>query len=586
MGHLNSIHKENIMSFFKKVIKAIKEREKKEKAKSEASKSLAELTTKSGTQLVVLPKAISSMDFFTKHMLVAPTEGLYHDDGKLVAKAVVPENKESFYVDVTDEGELVVPPNAPVSSTVIIGSGVPALITKDLESACIINRYTQIACAVPLNDDGIKLILKAFPASRLISDSLRDDSFVDGRTININTYDRTEVDATKFAGKHFSSIQEYYEAGGDVITHLNLKVSFVFEPFWRIQKRYKKQRWIIQDLIPAGPSLTLLFSPSGVGKTFLIIALSLSVATGLGQWNGRTCQTGQILYFCGEGKASLVPRITAWCQEYGIDDPRTVNFYAEDGLFDVADPQTYEELLNAIEVYFADNPPLVMIFDTMNLFMGEGDENSTRDANRFIHRVKEMTLRMNCAIILVHHTGVTNEERARGSSVFKGALDSELRLERSKSADLLTLTQTKSRYGKEIDPVNLILKEVSIKNLSTDQSDEDEEEISCVLVPADDDDNIFEGALGQDIDFIVRACSHFNTTSITKEQMITFAKSNKYDGPVAKNPTVKLNKKQKGKTLWRLLEYSILEETETDTYKIIDPIVISKINAVTDTAKE
>lgn len=572
------------MSFFKKVFKARKEREKKEKEKAEATKSLAEVMTKSGTQLVVLPKAISSMEFFQKHMLVAPTEGLYHDDGKLVAKVIVPETKESFYVDVTDEGELLIPPNAPVSSIVIIGSGTPSFITKDLESACIINRYTQSTCAIPLNDGGVKQILKTFPSSKLISDSLSDDEFIDGRTININTYDRTEIDAKKFAEKHFSTIQEYYEAGGDIITHLNINTPFVFEPFWRMQKRYTKQRWIIKDLIPAGPSLTLLFSPSGVGKTFLIIALSLSVATGLGQWNGRACQTGPILYFCGEGKASLVPRITAWCQEYSIDDPRKVNFFAEDGLFDVADPQTYEELLNATEVYFSDNQPLVMIFDTMNLFMGEGDENSTKDANRFIQRVKEMTLRKNCAIILVHHTGVSNEERARGSSVFKGALDSEIRLEKSMSAGFLTLTQTKSRYGKEIDPVNLKLKEVTIKNLSPDQSD-DEEEISCVLVP-DDGDNVFKGVLAQDVDFIVKACNHFNTSSITKEQMITFARSDEYDGPIAKNPLGKLNKGQKGKTLWRLIYNSILEETETDTYKVIDPIVLSKLDVVTDTAKE
>lgn len=573
------------MSFFKRIKKAIKEREKKEKAKAEATKSLAEVMTKSGTQLVVLPKALSSMNFFQNNMLVAPTEGLYHQDGKLVAKAIVPESKESFYVDVTDEGELVVPPDTPVSSTVIIGSGTPSFITKDLESACIINRYTQSTCAVPLNDGGVKQILKTFPSSKLISDSLRDDEFIDGRTININTYDRTEIDAKKFAEKHFSTIQEYYEAGGDIITHLNINTPFVFEPFWRMQKRYKKQRWIIKDLIPAGPSLTLLFSPSGVGKTFLIIALSLSVATGLGQWNGRACQTGPILYFCGEGKASLVPRITAWCQEYSIDDPRKVNFFAEDGLFDVADPQTYEELLNATEVYFSDNQPLVMIFDTMNLFMGEGDENSTKDANRFIQRVKEMTLRMNCAIILVHHTGVSNEERARGSSVFKGALDSEIRLEKSMSEGWLTLTQTKSRYGKEIDPVNLKLKEVSIKNLSPDQSDDEEEEISCVLVPADGD-NVFKGVLAQDVDFIVKACNHFNTLSITKEQMITFARSDEYEGPVAKNPLGKLNKGQKGKTLWRLLENSILEETETDTYKVIDPIVLSKLDVATDATKE
>lgn len=573
------------MSFFKKVIKAFTEREKKEKVKAEESKALLEVVTKSGISLAVLPKALSSMDFFTKHMLVAPTEGLYHEDGKLVAKAIVPESKESFYVPVTDEGELLIPPNVPVSAIVIIGSGVPSFITKDLESACIINRNSQLPCAIPLRDDGIKQILKAFPGAKLISDSLCNDSFVDGRTININSYDRTEIDAKKFEGKHFSTVHEYYEAGGDIITHLNIKTSFVFEPFWRMQKRFKRQRWIIKDIIPAGPSLILLFSPSGVGKTFLIIDLSLSIATGIGEWNGRKCARGKILYFCGEGKSTLVPRITAWCLEHKIEDTRSIEFIAEDGVFDVADPEKYEELLRAIEVYFAEEPPLALIFDTMNLFMGEGDENSTKDANRFIQRVKEMTLRMNCAIILVHHTGVTNEERARGSSVFKGALDSELRLEKSKGTGFLTLTQTKSRYGKEIDPINLQLKEVALRNLLPNQSDAEEEEISCVLVPADGD-NVFSGALAQDVDFIALACAHFENTSITKEQMVSFAKSDLYSGPIAKDATIKLNQNQKRRTLSRLLENSILIEEEKDSFRVVDPIVLARINAAIEAAKE
>lgn len=573
------------MSFFKKVFKARKEREKKEKEKAEATKSLAEVMTKSGTQLVVLPKAFSSMNFFQNNMLVAPTEGLYHDDGKLVAKAIDLESKESFYVDVTDEGEFVIPQKCPVATVVIIGSGSPSYITKDLESACIINRNSQLPCAIPLRDDGLKQILKAFPAAKLISDSLCSDSFVDGRTININSYDRTEIDAKKFEGKHFSTVQEYYEAGGDIITHLSIKTSFVFEPFWRMQKRFKRQRWIIKDIIPAGPSLILLFSPSGVGKTFLILDLSLSIATGLGDWNGRKCANGKILYFCGEGKSTLVPRITAWCLEHKIEDTQSIEFIAEDGVFDVADPEKYEELLRAIEVYFAEEPPLALIFDTMNLFMGDGDENSTKDANRFIQRVKEMTLRMNCAIILVHHTGVTNEERARGSSVFKGALDSELRLEKSKGTGLLTLTQTKSRFGKEIDPINLMLKEVTLRNLHADQDYDEEEEISCVMVPADGD-NVFEGALAQDVDFIVKACAYFGNTSITKEQMVSFAKSDLYSGPIAKDATIKLNPNQKRRTLSRLLENSILIEEEKDSFRVVDPIVLARINAAIEAAKE
>ena len=349
------------MSFLKNVLKAIMQREAKAKKKLEASHSLAEVTTKGGSTIVVLPKAMSSMRFFRDHMLVTPTDGLYHDEGKLVAKAIVLGTNEAFYVDVNDDGGLVIPPDAPSSSTIIIGSGSPSFVTIDLESACTINRYTHLSCAIPLTKDGIKQILRAFPASKLIADSFSGDAFVDDRTLNINTYDMKETDAIKFEGKHFSTLQEYYEEGGDIVTHLKVESQFVIEPFWRMFKRFKRQKWIVKDLIPAGPSLILLFSPSGVGKTYLIIDLSMSIATGKGNWNGRPCVAGKILYFCGEGKATLVPRIAAWCQEHGVKEPRDIEFYAEDGLFDVANPDTYEGLLKTIEVYFAETPPVAMI---------------------------------------------------------------------------------------------------------------------------------------------------------------------------------------------------------------------------------
>ena len=67
--------------------------------------------------------------------------------------------------------------------------------------------------------------------------------------------------------------------------------------------------------------------------------------------------------------------------------------------------------------------------------------------------------------------------------------------------------------------------------------------------------------------------------------MLSFARNGEYNGPVAKDATIKLNKSQKGKTLWRLLENGILEDLENDSYMVADPIVINRIQAV-DTAKE
>lgn len=531
-----------------------------------------------------LPLAPSSMMFFRKNMLVSPSDGLFDANGRLMAAAFDPNNEHMFLVEINEDGTILQMDNAS-HGIIRIGSGEMRFIVRDLASACIINRYSGLACGVPVKEDDVGEMLKRFPQTRLISESLSGDTWQDQRTININTYKKTEVDGFKYKDKHFNTIQEYYEEGGDILTHLDIKPRFEFEPFWRMLKTYSRQKWLIEGLIPAAPSLTLLFSPSGLGKTFLILDFSLCIATGKGLWKGRQCQKGKVLYVCGEGKGTLVPRISAWCIENNEGNPRNVEFYAEDGPFDVSDPTNNEALLKRIEQYFAEEQPIAMVFDTMNLFMGDGDENSTHDANRFIHTMKEMTLERKCAIILVHHTGVSTEERARGSSVFKGALDSELRLERSKGTGVLVLTQTKSRYGKESDPINLELKEVSLDNWALASEDDGEKtETSCVVVQAHQDKD-FEGALAKDVDFLVKACKFYGKTTLTKEEMLSFARNGEYNGPVAKDATIKLNKSQKGKTLWRLLENGILEDLENDSYMVADPIVINRIQAV-DTAKE
>ena len=68
--------------------------------------------------------------------------------------------------------------------------------------------------------------------------------------------------------------------------------------------------------------------------------------------------------------------------------------------------------------------------------------------------------------------------------------------------------------------------------------------------------------------------------------MVSFAKSDLYSGPIAKDATIKLNQNQKRRTLSRLLENSILIEEEKDSFRVVDPIVLARIKAAIDAAKE
>ena len=82
--------------------------------------------------------------------------------------------------------------------------------------------------------------------------------------------------------------------------------------------------------------------------------------------------------------------------------------------------------------------------DTLARNFGAGDENSTQEMGAFVAAMDD--LRSNwpgSVILIVHHSGHAEKQRARGAMALKGALDFEYRLEKDGLA--LTLANTKMK---------------------------------------------------------------------------------------------------------------------------------------------
>jgi len=69
--------------------------------------------------------------------------------------------------------------------------------------------------------------------------------------------------------------------------------------------------------------------------------------------------------------------------------------------------------------------PRVIIIDTLSRNFGQGDENTQKDMSAFVAALDKLKASYGCAIVVVHHTGHQSQDRARGSSTFKAALDFE-----------------------------------------------------------------------------------------------------------------------------------------------------------------
>ena len=86
----------------------------------------------------------------------------------------------------------------------------------------------------------------------------------------------------------------------------------------------------------------------------------------------------------------------------------------------------------------------------------------------------------NCSIILVHHTGVSDEaqHRARGSSAWKGALEIEISVVPAKGDGPIQIVQRKSKDAEEAKPVYAVLELVQINGWF----DEDGDQVSSAVI--------------------------------------------------------------------------------------------------------
>ena len=70
--------------------------------------------------------------------------------------------------------------------------------------------------------------------------------------------------------------------------------------------------------------------------------------------------------------------------------------------------------------------PRLIIIDTVARHMGGLDENNAKDMVKLTLTADKLKDDYQCAVMLVHHTGHSHQDRARGSTAFKGALDTEI----------------------------------------------------------------------------------------------------------------------------------------------------------------
>ena len=82
---------------------------------------------------------------------------------------------------------------------------------------------------------------------------------------------------------------------------------------------------------------------------------------------------------------------------------------------DLNTPDGYRRVVENVRAL--PTPPTVIVVDTLHRFLS-GDENSASDTKTMLDACGALIHEFNCTVLLVHHTGVSEEaqHRARGYS--------------------------------------------------------------------------------------------------------------------------------------------------------------------------
>ena len=138
------------------------------------------------------------------------------------------------------------------------------------------------------------------------------------------------------------------------------------------------------------------------------------------------------LYVAGEGGSGFGRRQRAWEKKNKVKAEnhmfRRNHFAAE-----ITDLESALDVTESIKELIEESGevPGIIIIDTLAANFGDGDENRTSDMTRFINHVnKYLREPFGCSVVIIHHTGYQNTERARGSTALKAGLDFEYRIER------------------------------------------------------------------------------------------------------------------------------------------------------------
>jgi len=156
------------------------------------------------------------------------------------------------------------------------------------------------------------------------------------------------------------------------------------------------------------------------GKSFAALDICHAIATGT-PWNGRKVTQGAVLYVAAEGGPTIRKRFRALRTKHGKTNvPMRLLRYAIDMRTGTYDAKRLCELIKQRGEEMG-QPIRLVVIDTLSEALAGGTD--VEHMNLFIHNAKIVKNTTGANVLVIHHPGKDASKGPRGSSAFRGWVD-------------------------------------------------------------------------------------------------------------------------------------------------------------------
>jgi hypothetical protein len=181
--------------------------------------------------------------------------------------------------------------------------------------------------------------------------------------------------------------------------------------------------WLIEDILPAGPSLIELFGLPKTGKSFVAADVLMHVARGKA-YCGLPVMQGATVYVTSEGIRGFKRRMIAMRRHYDVE-AQQVPLYIAHEMPDLGSKSgdadiLAERILAAVPEGMA---VAAVCIDTLARATVGKNDSASEDMGVFVENCDIIARKLTCAVIAIHHSPRGDLTRGRGSNAVDGAAD-------------------------------------------------------------------------------------------------------------------------------------------------------------------